>query len=244
VVVGELVDEAWAIETIPDLDPPLPNAPLDGVHTSGGQVWLRAGNVLYARDAAGWHGLEVPAKLSATQALVAESDSVLVSTEKTVLRAKVEEGAITTTVATKMRYYPELYPADELGVVARNDRKVVAIKDDTVTDLGLPGESKAERIATSPTGAVAAATKSPSAITVRAPDGTTTRYPAEGELPARVFSMTFDARGRVWALLVESDPVVLEGGTMTPIPGLVAQGTTPYSITFMGEGAEPRLDPQ
>ncbi len=147
-----------------------------------------------------------------------------------------EKNRITTLPVVAMDFYPELFDAGEAGVVARTRTGVVLIDSETSTKLELPGDSLAPDIATNTRGVIAVATKSPSMILVRETDGSITRYP---ELSRRVASISVDGLGRVWALLVDGNPVVADRGTLIPLLGLAEDGMRPSSVTFMGNGAPP-----
>lgn len=236
-LLGELIDGVWDLEAVTGLTPRLPPGAVDAAVTDSGTVWLLAGNVLYAKGATGWRGKKLTTQPGPLRPLVAETNSVLLSTEHGVLRAALDERArIRTTQVASLDFYPELFDAGDAGVVARTRADVVLIDSETSTPLDLPGDSLAPDIATNAHGVIAVATKSPSMIVVRDPDGTITRYP---ELSRRVASMSIDGLGRVWALLVDGDPVVADRGTLVPLLGLAEEGMRPSSVTFMGNGAPP-----
>jgi len=237
-LLGELVDGIWDLEAVTGLSPRLPSGSVDAAVTGSGAVWLLAGNNLYTKDASGWRGKKLPSRSGPLRPLVAEANSVLISTEHAVLRASFDGKRIITTPVAFLDFYPELYDAGEAGVVARTRTEVVLIDAETSTKLELPGDSLAPDIALNDHGVIAVATKSPSTIIVRETDGTITRYP---ELPRRVASMSIDALGRVWTLLVDGDPVVADRGTLVPLLGLSEDGMRPSSVTFMGNGAPPIL---
>jgi hypothetical protein len=241
-LLGELVGEAWDIEMVPDIDPALPYRTVDAAHSGDGTVWLLGGSVLYAKDESGWHGTKIKGQTGALRPLAAEGDGVLISTEHAVLRATLEEGKFKLAPAAKLEFYPELYDAGPLGVAARTADAVVLIRGEEVTETGLPGESEAPDLATNAQGVIAVATKSPSTLLVRDASGAITRYPAQGELDGRVFSLSIDPMGRVWTLMVGSNPVVADNGKLVPLDGLVGDGLRPSSITFIGNGAPPFLD--
>lgn len=237
-VLGELVDGAWDLELVTGVKPRLPSGSADVVATTGGNVWLLVGQVLYIKDASGWHGKKLSAKPGPLRPIAAEANSVLISTEHAVLRASFDGKRITTTPVASLDFYPELFDAGAAGVVARTRTEVVLIAGETSTKLELPGDGLAPDIATNAKGVIAVATKSPSMVVVRETDGTITRYP---ELPQRVASMSVDPMGRVWTLLVDGDPVVADRGTLVPLIGIAEDGMRPSSVTFMGNGAPPLL---
>ncbi len=237
-LLGELVDGIWDLEAVTGLTPRLPSGSVDAAVTDSETVWLLAGSALYTKDASGWHGKKLGTRPGPLRPLVAEANSVLISTEHAVLRASFDGKRITTTPVVSLDFYPELYDAGEVGVVARTRTDVVLINGETSTKLELPGDSLAPDIAINDHGVIAVATKSPSTIIVRETDGTITRYP---ELPRRVASMSVDPMGRVWTLLVDGDPVVADRGTLVPLLGLAEDGMRPSSVTFMGNGAPPIL---
>ncbi len=237
-LIGELVDGIWDLEAVTGLSPRLPSGSVDAVVTTTGTVWLLASDVLYAKDASGWHGHRLKSRAGPLRPIVAEANSVLVSTQNDVLRATFDGKRIKTTSAASLDFYPELYAAGELGVVARTRTDVVLINGETSTKLELPGDALAPDIALNAHGVIAVATKSPSTIIVRETDGTITRYP---ELTHRVAGMSIDPIGRVWTLLVDGDPVVADRGTLVPLLGLAEDGRRPSSVTFMGNGAPPIL---
>ena len=237
-VLGELVDGAWDLELVTGLSPRMPSGSADAVVTEAGTVWLLVGQVLYAKGPSGWRGKKLGTRPAPLRPIVAEPNSVLISTEHSVLRATLDGKRINTTHVASLDFYPELYDAGEAGVVARTRTEVVLIAAEAATTLELPGDSLAPDIAINAHGVIAVATKSPSTIIVRETDGTITRYP---ELPRRVASMSVDPLGRVWALLVDGDPVVADSGTLVPLLGLAEDGKRPSSVTFMGNGAPPLL---
>lgn len=237
-LLGELVEGQWDLEVVSGVVPPVPSGSADAVVTDAGAVWLLVGRVLYVKDASGWHGKKLRAKPGPLRPIVAEANSVLLSTEHAVLRATFDGKRITTVPVTELDFYPELFDAGEAGVVARTRTDIVLITGETATKLDLPGDALAPDIATNAHGVIAVATKSPSSIIVRGTDGSITRYP---ELPRRVASMSIDGLGRVWALLVDGDPVVADRGTLVPLLGLAEEGMRPSSVSFMGNGAPPIL---
>ncbi|MGH1344249.1 MAG: hypothetical protein ACRBN8_22005 [Nannocystales bacterium] len=237
-LLGELVDGVWDLEAVSGLVPRLPAGSIDAAATDSGAVWLLAGNVVYTKSPNGWRGKKLSSKPAPLRPLVAEANSVLISTEHAVLRANLDGKRITTTPVVSLDFYPELYDAGEVGVVARTRTDVMLISAEAATKLELPGDSQAPDIAINARGVIAVATKSPSTIIVRELDGTITRYP---ELPRRVASMSVDGLGRVWALLVDGDPVVADRGTLVPLLGLAEEGMRPSSVTFLGNGAPPIL---
>ncbi len=241
VVFGSLVDGAWSSESFTDFDPPLPTSNLDVARTDSGRVWMTIYDALYVKDGDTWTGVKLPQKTSAIYGFIAQGESVLYPTNKGVVRASFEGGEFKWETAVKMSN-PKLRDAGALGVVARNDRKSVLIGPGEVTPLELPGAKEGPSIATSDAGVIAVATTSPSTVLVRGVDGTITRYPADGALPDTVSRMEIDPNGRVWALMKASNPVVAVEGRVEVIPGLVADGAQPYRISFMGNGAEPRLE--
>ena len=234
-MLGELTGEAWDIEMVPDLDPPLPPGSVDAAHSADGTTWLLAGQALYAKDHSGWHATACAAKTSPLRPLAAEASSVLLSTEHAVMRVRLDEGQFSFTGLTEQHEYAELYDAGPLGVAARTRETVVLIRGDEVTDTTLPCEAAAPDIATNRQGVIAVATHDPSAVLVRDTSGKVTRHPTAG----RVFSMSVDAMGRVWTLMVAGDPFVADGDRVVPLEGLVGQGIRPSSVTFMGNGAPP-----
>ncbi len=241
VIFGELVDGAWQTETAADLDPPIPESSVAAVHTPGGRIWMSVYDVLYVKDGGRWHSTKLPRKPNTIYGFVAASEDVVYPTDKGVVRASFQDGAIATSMLVKMSF-PKLADAAAGGIVARNERKTMLIVGDEVSKLELPGHGKGDSIATGASGVVAVATDKPPAIVVRAADGTVARYPSEGALPAKVQRLAVDPKGRVWALLDGRNPVVAAGGALETIPGLVAGGAQPYAISFMGDGAEPQLD--
>ena len=236
-MLGELVGEAWDIEMVPDLQPPLPHDTVDAVHSADGTIWLLSGQVLYAKDAQGWHATALATKTSPLRPLAAEANAALLSTEHAVVRVTLEEGRFAFAPLTRHDEYAELYDAGPLGVAARTRETIVLVRGDEVTNTELPGEAQAPDIATNGQGVIAVATKDPPSVLVRDASGEITRHPAQG----RVFSMSVDEMGRVWTLMVEGDPFVADGDHTVPLEGLVGQDLRPSSITFMGNGAPPFL---
>jgi|GEM_PF-1880709 len=241
-LLGELAGEAWTLERVADVKPPLPNSDVDAVHTRDGRIWLLCGNVLYVKDTSGWRGTKLKPSTGALRPIAAESDSVLISTEGAVLRVRLDEGRFTITPVAELEFYPELRSVGTAGVVARTNDRVMLIQGDQAIDTHLPGESAAPDIATNEQGVIAVATKNPSTLLVRDTSGTVTRYPTQGTLPGRVFSMAVDPLGRVWTLMVDGDPLVADNGSLVPLEGLVGKGLRPSAITFMGNGAPPFLE--
>lgn len=241
VVFGSLVDGAWKTESFTDFDPPLPTSNIDVAQTASGRVWMCIYDALYVRDGEKWTGVKLPARPSAIYGFIAQGESVLYPTTKGVLRASFADGAFAWETALKISN-AKLHDAGPLGVVARNDRKTVLIGPEGVTALELPGAKKGKSIATNSAGVIAVATTSPSAMLVRGVEGTITRFPEEGALPDTVSRMKIDPKGRVWALMKAGNPVVAVDGRVEVIQGLVADGAQPHGISFMGNGAEPRLE--
>lgn len=241
-LLGELVGDAWDMERVPDIKPELPSGSVDAVHSPDGTIWLLAGDVLYAKDADGWHATRLAARSGALRPMLAEGNAVLISTQNAVLRAYLDEGRFTFAAAAKVSPFAELYDAGPLGIVARTSKEVVLIQGDTVTPTHLPGETSAADLATNARGVIAVATNNPSTVMVRETNGAVTRFPAEGELDGRVLSLSIDPMGRVWTLMVDADPFVIDNGTLKPLPGLVGPNLHPSSITFLGNGAPPFLD--
>ncbi len=237
-VLGELIDGQWDLEVVPNISPPLPRGSVDAVVSDNGTVWLLSGSVLYAKDASGWRSEKLRAPPGPLRPLAAEADSVLVSTEREVIRASLHKKRITTTSVLAMDFYPELFDAGQAGIVARTRTELVLIDAEAATTIDLPGDALAPDIATNANGVIAVATKSPSRVIVRGVDGTITPYP---ELASRVASMSIDPMGRVWTLLVDGDPVVADRGTLMPLLGIAEDGMRPSSVTFMGNGAPPLL---
>lgn len=241
-LLGELSGEAWELERVADLEPPLPPGTVDAAHTPDGTVWVLSGGVLYAKDTDGWHATKLRAPTGALRPMIAEADGVLISTEQAVLRVGLEEGKFTSAPAAELDFYAELYAAGPLGTVARTSKEVVLIDADTVTPTNLPGEDVAPDLSTNAQGVIAVATKDPSTVLVRQTNGAVTRFPAEGELDGRVLSLSIDPMGRVWTLMVDADPFVIDNGSLLPLDGLAQPGMHPSSITFLGNGAPPFLD--
>lgn len=241
-LVGELAGDAWDIERVPDIKPPLPSGTVDAVHAADGTVWILGGDVLYAKDSDGWHATRLAARAGALRPMIAEGNAVLISTERAVLRVYLDQGKFNFSPAAKLEFYAELYDAGPLGVVARTSKEVVLIQGETITPTHLPGETSAPDLSTNAQGVIAVATKNPSTVMVRETNGAVTRFPAEGELDGRVLSLSIDPMGRVWTLMVDSDPFVIDNGTLLPLEGLVGPGMHPSSITFLGSGAPPFLD--
>ncbi len=242
-IIGELIDGAWELHGVSDIDPPLPSGSLDVVHTPAGAVWVMAGRVVYAHDTSGWHATKLRAERGALHPFIAQGEGVLISAEHGVVRAKLDGDAITVSTIAELQHYPELRSVGDLGVVAHTDDAVTLISGEVVTKLELPGELEAPDLAATPQGFIAVATKDPPAVLVRDPTGTITRYPATGALPSRVMSLDIDAMGRVWMLMVDGDPYVADSGTLIPLEGLVGGTLRPVSISFMGNGAPPFLEP-
>ncbi|MBV1857837.1 MAG: hypothetical protein KUG77_05445 [Nannocystaceae bacterium] len=238
-LLGELINGMWDLEVVAGVSPRLPSGSVDAAVTDTGTVWLLVDNVLYAKVEGEWRGRKLNAKPAPLRPLVAEADSVLISTEHGVLRAHFNGKRVTTAPVVSLDFYPELFDAGAAGVVARTRTEVVLIDAETSTKLELPGDSLAPDIAINARGVIAVATKSPSTIIVRDTDGGITRYP---DLSRRVASMSVDPLGRVWALLVDGDPVVADRGTLVPLLGLAEDGMRPSSVTFMGNGAPPILE--
>lgn len=241
-ILGELVGDAWDIEVVPEADPPLPRGTVDLARSGDGTIWALGGDVLYAKDAQGWHGTQLRSSIGPLRPLAAEPDALLVSTEDIVMRARLDEGQLTFARVADLPHYPELFDAGSIGVVARTHDQVVSILGDAVTPTGLPGEAEAPDLATNRHGVVAVATKNPSALLVRDATGTITRYPETGALPGRVMSIAVDPMGRVWTLMIDGDPFVADGGRIIPLAGLVGEAFQPSSITFLGNGAPPFLE--
>lgn len=240
VVFGSLVEGAWKTQTFTAFDPPLPTSNLDVAQTPSGRIWMTSYDVLYVKDGDAWTGTKLPSKPSTVYGFIAQGETVLYPTNKGVVRASFADGEFSWETAAKMSN-PKLYDAGAAGVVARNDAKTVLVTDDDVISLSLPGAKKGESIATSEAGVIAVATESPSSVMVRSVDGTVVRYPSEGALPDAVRRMDIDPKGRVWALMKSTNPHVMSDGRVDVIPGLVADGAQPYWISFMGDGAEPKL---
>jgi len=236
-MLGELMGDAWELEMVPDLDPPLPPGSVDAAYSGNGTTWLLGSGVLYAKDASGWRATSLASKTSPLRPLAAEASTALLSTEHAVMRVSLDEGQFTFNALTNQDEYAELYDAGPLGIAARTRETIVLIRGDEVTPTALPGEAAAPDIATNRKGVIAVATKDPAAVLVRDPSGKITRHPATG----RVFSMSVDAMGRVWTLMVDGDPFVIDGDHIVPLEGLVGEGIRPSSITFMGNGAPPFL---
>lgn len=242
-LLGELIDGNWDVEMVPDLVPPLPYGTVDLGSSTDGKVWLLVENVLYVRVDKTWNAARLPGRVGSIRPFATEADSVLVSNERAVLRARFNGKRIETTPVAKLDFHAELFDAGDLGVVARTKDAVVVISGEEVHNLELPGEAAAPELATNKQGVIAVATRDPATIVVRASDGTVHRYPQQGALQSPVFSMSIDPRGRVWTLLDEGDPVVADADRLIPLEGLIGKDFRPSNIAFLGDGAPPLVLP-